>query len=316
MGNMPGIELYPIAKQDNQDKTTLEQFVDQPIPIPKKVLSSTEKKWFIESKRRINEGRQVAFQMIKVARCRLRDSIQDRLNSITCPDRKLTFLMALTIHGEEESVQACLAQPDLRINDVDSVGQTALHKACYLGKNNMVKILLSHPQIDINVGDQTGYTPLMLALVTGQPKCVEELVKMPDTELFPLVHTISMEQFFAEHGAHRSKDRNERLEQAWSDRRPRAILVLRSAQENWLREKKKLDIKKQQKKEKAMKYERALKEQQNLEDKKKMDKISRTRHEEKKRADKEERVKEERIRAEEKRKMIKENAQQEEEMNK
>jgi len=187
-----------------------------------------------------------------------------------------------------------LAHTDLRINDVDKVGQTALHIACYFGKHNIVKILLAHPRIDIDVKGIGKITPLMLALETGQPKCVEELVKMPGINLFPIV----------KEGTKRNGGKVGQ----------RAFLVLKSAQENFEREKRKLEKEEKNKKEKEMRYEKDLKEQRKLEEQKKTDKKNRTKYEEKKRAEKEERVKEERIRADEKKKMKKENAQREEEI--
>ena len=58
----------------------------------------------------------------------------------------------------------------------DSLGQVALHKACYQGHLECAKALLG-AGADINKQTNSGYTPLMRAARWGKIEVVKELLK-------------------------------------------------------------------------------------------------------------------------------------------
>ena len=68
--------------------------------------------------------------------------------------------LMLAVEGD---IIKALLDAGVKVNAVDSKGDTALHLACYYGNTERVELLLSAQDIDFNVQNNAGKTPLMLA---------------------------------------------------------------------------------------------------------------------------------------------------------
>ena len=74
-----------------------------------------------------------------------------------------TVLMVAVTNANTDILDALLARKDLKVNQADLEGLTALHLASYSGKVGAVRSLLAHPQLDINARNRYGYTALFCA---------------------------------------------------------------------------------------------------------------------------------------------------------
>lgn len=121
-------------------------------------------------------------------------------------DDGCTGLM-LAVHNEHNDiVELLLKQPELDINSVEKIGDTALHVAGYSGNLWAVKKLVSDPRIKtLNSRNNDGQTPLIGAVRMGDVDCVRELVKIPGVDL----HKISPQGRTLEEMACEACDENE-----------------------------------------------------------------------------------------------------------
>jgi len=58
-------------------------------------------------------------------------------------------------------------------------GWTALHRACWTGKDEVVEVLLAHPKIDVDPVTEDGSTPLWCAFRNAHPSCLRLLLRDP-----------------------------------------------------------------------------------------------------------------------------------------
>jgi hypothetical protein len=80
---------------------------------------------------------------------------------------------------EEEVRKILMENKEVNVNWKDSIGWTALHRACSFGNDKIVSMLLAHPDIDVNQKANDGSTPFMWACVNGRTGCVRLLLKDP-----------------------------------------------------------------------------------------------------------------------------------------
>ena len=100
-------------------------------------------------------------------------------------DDGCTGLMHAVQNKENEILELLLEQPEIDINSVNEIGDTALHVAGYYGNLWAVKKLVSDPRIKtLNSRNNDGKTPLLEAVMMGNVDCVRELVKFPEINLF------------------------------------------------------------------------------------------------------------------------------------
>jgi ankyrin repeat protein len=99
-----------------------------------------------------------------------------------------TCLTAAVEWGHEEVVDLLLERgADVNAEDMDE--WTALHWACYMGREWLVRRILDHPGVECNLrngGGQaqySGLTPLMVAVVKGQVEAVRAMVTDPRVEV-------------------------------------------------------------------------------------------------------------------------------------
>ena len=100
-------------------------------------------------------------------------------------DDGCTGLMHAVQNNENEILELLLEQPEIDINSVNEIGDTALHVAGYYGNLWAVKKLVSDPRIKtLNSRNNDGQTPLLKAVLMDNVDCVRELVKFPEINLF------------------------------------------------------------------------------------------------------------------------------------
>eukprot|EP00091_Calanus_sinicus_P017057 TRINITY_DN36813_c0_g1_i1.p1 TRINITY_DN36813_c0_g1~~TRINITY_DN36813_c0_g1_i1.p1 ORF type:complete len:171 (-),score=34.35 TRINITY_DN36813_c0_g1_i1:27-539(-) len=75
-----------------------------------------------------------------------------------------SILQLLSRQGRSDCVQILLKHPDLKVNQTDNWGKTALHKACEEGHENITELLLKHPGIDPNTQGSLHVTPLHVSV--------------------------------------------------------------------------------------------------------------------------------------------------------
>jgi len=86
-------------------------------------------------------------------------------------------LSEATKFGTEDDVRKLVeVATAVEINWRDNSGWTALHCACYEGKQRIAKILLSHGEIQTNLKTSKGSTPFMLACAEGHIESVKVLL--------------------------------------------------------------------------------------------------------------------------------------------
>ena len=96
----------------------------------------------------------------------------------------MTCLMVAATLGHEGVVELLLAQPGLRVNEVDQEGWTALLLAFQHDRGGVARRILAHPgQQGLEGRSAGGESPLMWALSMGKVGIVEELVKVPGIDL-------------------------------------------------------------------------------------------------------------------------------------
>ena len=89
-----------------------------------------------------------------------------------------TFYEA-TSNGKMEEVKEILRKnPTPNVNWKNDSGWTAIHVACWTGRDAIVSVLLAHPDIDLNLKNNGGYTPFSNACCNnGSASCVREMLK-------------------------------------------------------------------------------------------------------------------------------------------
>ncbi|WP_165379574.1 ankyrin repeat domain-containing protein [Rickettsiales endosymbiont of Peranema trichophorum] len=88
--------------------------------------------------------------------------------------RSITGFLISVEYGELEEVKKYLDHGVVNINDANTIGETALHKAAGAGNVEMCKLLLGYPNIAVDYADVAGCTPLCCAVFSGY----EEVVKL------------------------------------------------------------------------------------------------------------------------------------------
>ena len=83
--------------------------------------------------------------------------------------------------GDVGTVRRILKEhPEIDVNATRikaSLNESALHKACAYGHDEIVTLLLAHPDIDVNQKANGGWTPFMTACANGKTSCVQLLLK-------------------------------------------------------------------------------------------------------------------------------------------
>jgi ankyrin repeat domain-containing protein 50 len=100
---------------------------------------------------------------------------------VNCIDGKSGWspLMLVAQCDFHQIVSLFLAQPQIKVNLRDRIGDTALIMAAGYGHPETVKLLLSHPETDVNLRDYWGRSALIAALQGGRLETALLLLKLP-----------------------------------------------------------------------------------------------------------------------------------------
>jgi len=88
-------------------------------------------------------------------------------------------MLAAVESADVEKLSELMRQdPGFKVNTVDELGDTLLHKACLQDfRSAVVPLLLAHSDIDVNAKSKYGYTPFYYACVCESTSCLRELLK-------------------------------------------------------------------------------------------------------------------------------------------
>lgn len=115
--------------------------------------------------------------------------------NLTFPPDRLSALMITSSFGFVKCTRAILAHPELKVNQQDTGGRTALWWAFYVPssvaksapyiswRQSCVELLLAHPHIDINLPDKQDCTPLAMACKLDNPILIRLLADRPEADL-------------------------------------------------------------------------------------------------------------------------------------
>jgi ankyrin repeat protein len=82
--------------------------------------------------------------------------------------------------GDLDGLMECMNDYDIDVDtrgNVDSLGSTALHNACWYGRMNIVKYLIEERYANVEKKDYNGKRPLQFACRTGRYRIVNYLIK-------------------------------------------------------------------------------------------------------------------------------------------
>lgn len=92
-------------------------------------------------------------------------------------DKHEITLLQIACHKNHDDVVKVLLQcEDVKVDQCDSNGHTALYQGCQEGHLNIVKVLIQH-SADINKSNKNGASPLYVASQNGHVMVVEELLR-------------------------------------------------------------------------------------------------------------------------------------------
>ena len=85
---------------------------------------------------------------------------------------------------DEKATQILLGHPNIRPNDVNQAGETALLVAAKRGSEDIVRQLCDHPKTEVNFCiARDGITALMAAAQSGHEKVIAALLRRSDLKL-------------------------------------------------------------------------------------------------------------------------------------
>ena len=93
------------------------------------------------------------------------------------PDSMSQPLHAAVRDGDQEKLRTILeSNPDIDVNQKDTLQRAALHLAAWSGSSECLDVLLSHPQIDVHINAQDGMNALHFASMKLQVECMKKLL--------------------------------------------------------------------------------------------------------------------------------------------
>ena len=104
---------------------------------------------------------------------------EDEEHSVT--DHAAT-LCELCVRGNIDAIKDLLECPDTNVNEIDSIGETPLHKACSTGNTEVIKLLLEQDGIEIWRESEREQTPLHVASKYGYAEAAELLLNAKSDE--------------------------------------------------------------------------------------------------------------------------------------
>ena len=97
--------------------------------------------------------------------------------------RKMTCLMAATLHNRAEMVALLLSQPGIDVNAKDDQGNTAFHVACYKGNVAILRLFLDAPGMLHNERNNLGETPILRAIKFVKIEAVRLMAEVAEVDL-------------------------------------------------------------------------------------------------------------------------------------
>ena len=101
--------------------------------------------------------------------------------NIVC--RKMTCLMAATLHNRAEMVALLLSQPGIDVNAKDDQGNTAFHVACLKGNVAILRLFLDAPGLLHNERNNLGETPILRAIKSVKIEAVRLMAEVVDLDV-------------------------------------------------------------------------------------------------------------------------------------
>ena len=98
-------------------------------------------------------------------------------------DNLWTILMCAVAYNHGAIVEQLLQRPEIDVNAVSDIGNTALHIAVERDHLRMVQLLLQDPEVNINLKNHMGWTALTKAAFASQVEMVRQLLQRPDLEV-------------------------------------------------------------------------------------------------------------------------------------
>ena len=77
--------------------------------------------------------------------------------------------------GIKENIQILLDDENIKINEQNSNGASALHNAAINNRIEIIKLLLNRPEIDVNIEDNEHFTPLFRAFLLSNDETISAL---------------------------------------------------------------------------------------------------------------------------------------------
>ena len=109
-----------------------------------------------------------------------------------------TCLMIALLRDHTEVVSLLLSHPEIKINEKDRWGSTALHFGCAHGSTESLNLLLALPGLELNERDSVGFTPVMEAICRGHSEVVRALTQKTGVDLdLKTVDGETLEEFAA-----------------------------------------------------------------------------------------------------------------------
>ena len=93
--------------------------------------------------------------------------------------RKMTCLMAATLHNRAEMVALLLSQPGIDVNAKDDQGNTAFHVACCKGNVAILRLLLAAPGLLHNERNN----PILRAIKSVKIEAVRLMAEVAEVDL-------------------------------------------------------------------------------------------------------------------------------------
>ena len=109
-----------------------------------------------------------------------------------------TCLMVAVGRNQTEVVSLLLSHPEIKINEKNTMGLTALHAGCIRGSRDSLDLLLALPGLELNERNNAGLTPVMVAIHCGHSEVVRALTQKTGVDLdLKTVDGETLEEFAA-----------------------------------------------------------------------------------------------------------------------
>jgi ankyrin repeat protein len=97
--------------------------------------------------------------------------------NIQAKNEKGLNVLHMAAQGDQPSALLFFTEKyDLHLEELDYLGNTPLHWACYTGSQSFVNILLSYRNLNVNLQEKQGLTPLHLAVMSEKTKIIKKLI--------------------------------------------------------------------------------------------------------------------------------------------